>query len=144
MTVGVVTLGGLTFNAGPDSDGDEFAIGEIVGWDGGAVEQVMVERPLSDGAVVAHGRRTARALSLSGHASGSSIQDGFRARRKFEAAIDSLITADGTLTVDEGDDVYSLTVRLAAQPDTRQAGPYGIEFDIPLIAPDPTKTPAGS
>lgn len=139
MTVGVVTLGGLTFNAGPDADGDEFSVGEIPGWDGAGVEQISVERPLSDGAVVVHGRRTSRALSLSGHASGSTIQDGFRARRKFEAAIDSLITADGTLTVDEGDAIYSLTVRLAAQPNTRQAGPYGIEFDIPLIAANPVK-----
>jgi len=144
MTVGVVTLGGLTFNDGPDSDGDQFSIGEISGWDGSGVEQISVERPLSDGAVVAHGRRTSRALALAGHASGSTIQDGFRARRKFEAAIDSLITADGTLTVDEGDDVYSLTVRLAGQPSTRQAGPYGIEFDIPLIAANPAKAVVGS
>jgi hypothetical protein len=144
MATGVVTLGGLTFNAGPDSDGDLFAIGEIVGWDGPGVEQIAVERPLSDGAVIALGRRTSRPLSLSGHASGSSIENGFRARRKLAAAMDALITADGTLTVDEGDTTYSLTVRLAAQPDTRRAGPYGIEFEIPLIAADPVKTPAGS
>lgn len=144
MTVGVVTLGGLTFNAGADSDGDQFAIGEIAGWDSPGVEQVLVERPLSDGAVIAHGRRAARPLSLAGHASGSTIANGFRARRKFEAAIDSLITADGTLTVDEGDTTYSLTVRLAAQPDTRQAGPYGIEFEIPLTAANPAKSVVGS
>jgi len=139
MTVGVVTLGGLTFNDGPDSDGDEFAVGEIAGWDGPVVEQISVERPLSDGAVVVRGRRTARALSVAGHASGSTIENGFRARRKLEAAIDSLVTADGTLAVDEGSETYSLTVRLAGQPNTRQAGPYGIEFDIPLIAADPVK-----
>lgn len=140
MTVGVVTLGGLTFNAGPDSDGDRFVIGEIAGWDGSGVEQISVERPISDGAVMAHGRRTSRPLSLSGHASGSTIEDGFRARRKLEAAIDSLITVDGTLAVNEGPVTSSLTVRLAGQPNTRQlAGNYGIEFDIPLIAANPVK-----
>ena len=144
MAVGVVTLGGLTFNGGPDGDGDQFAIGEIPGWDSPGVEQVLVERPLSDGAVVAHGRRTSRALALSGHATGSTIANGFRARRKLAAAIDSLITADGTLTVDEGDTTYSLTVRLAAEVDTRQAGPYGIEFEIPLIAANPAKAVVGS
>src|SRR5687767_1639165 len=144
MATGVVTLGGLTFNAGPDSDRDLFAIGEIAGWDSPGVEQVLVERPLSDGAVVAHGRRAARALSLSGHASGSTIEAGFRARRKLAAAIDALITADGTLTVDEGDTTYSLTVRLAAEADTRRAGPFGVEFEIPLIAANPAKAVVGS
>lgn len=142
MAVGVVTLGGLTFNGGPDSDGDLFSVAEIAGWDSPGVEQVMVERPLSDGAVIAHGRRTARGLVVAGHASGSTIANGFRARRKLETAIDSLITADGTLTVDEGDTTRSLTVRLAAELDTSQAGPYGIEFEIPLIAANPAKTPA--
>jgi hypothetical protein len=139
MAVGVVTLGGITFNAGPDSDGDQFTISEIAGWDSPGVEQILVERPLSDGAVVAHGRRTSRPLSAAGHASGSTIANGFRARRKLEAAIDSLITADGTIAVDEGGTTYALTVRLAAEVDTRQAGPYGIEFEIPLIAANPTK-----
>jgi hypothetical protein len=144
MAVGVVTLAGLTFNAGPDSDGDQFAIGEIAGWDSPGVEQVMVERPLTDGAVIAHGRRRARALSLSGHASGSTIANGFRARRKLAAAIDTLITAPGTLTVDEGDVTYSLAVRLAAEVDTSQAGPYAVEFEIPLIAANPAKAVVGS
>lgn len=140
MTIGVITLGGLTFNAGPDSDGDRFVIGDIAGWDGTGVEQAAVERPLSTGAVVVHGRRTARALALSGHASGSTIQNGFRARRKLAAALDSIITADGTLAVDEGSGTYSLTVRLAGQPNTRQLpGNLGVEFDIPLTAANPVK-----
>jgi hypothetical protein len=141
LTVGVVTLNGLTFNDGPDSDGDRFVIGEIPGWDGPGVEQISVERPLSDGAVVVRGRRSARALSVSGHASGSTIENGFRARRKLADAVDALVTADGTLTVDEGSATYSLTVRLAGQPNTRQLpGNLGVEFDIPLTAADPTKS----
>ena len=82
---------------------------------------------------------------LSGHASSNSIAGGFRARRKLAAAADALIDADGgTLTVDEGDDTYSLTVWLADRLDTRQAGPYGVEFSIALTAADPAKEIVGS
>lgn len=144
MAAGVVTLGSLTFNAGPDSDGDRFVVGEIAGWEGAGVEQTSLERPLSDGAIVGRGRRASRAVTLVGHASSSTLTGMWRARRKLAAACDALITASGTLSVDEGDDIYTLSVRLAGSPDTRQAGPYGIEFSINLIAADPAKTPTGS
>lgn len=139
MPVGVVTLAGLTFNNGPDGDGDRFVIGEIDGWDGPGVEQTGFERPLADGAIVGRGRRTSRAVALYGHASGTTITNGFRARRKLADALDTIITADGTLTVDEGTAIYSLTVRLADQPDTRQAGPFAVEFSISLVAANPAK-----
>lgn len=140
MPAGVVTLGTLTFNAGPDSDGDRFVVGEIIGWEGAGIEQTMLQRPLSDGAVFGRGRRTSRAIVLSGHASSSTLEGMWRARRKLAAGCDALIDASGTLTVDEGTATYSLTVRLADAPDTRQAGPYGVEFSITLIAANPAKT----
>lgn len=140
MATGVITLGSLTFNGGPDSDGDRFVIGEIDGWEGTGVEQTALERPLSDGAIVGRGRRASRAVVLIGHASSSTLEGMWRARRKLAAACDALITASGTLSVDEGDDTYTLTVRLADTPDTRQAGPYGVEFSIRLVAADPAKT----
>lgn len=141
MGTSAITLGGITFNNGPDGDGDRFVIGEIDGWDGPGIEQRSVERPLSTGAVVASGRRASRPLVLAGHASGTTIENMWRARRKLAAAVDTLVTADGTLTVDEGATTYSLTVRLADQLRTRQAGPYAVEFEISLIAANPTKTP---
>lgn len=139
MATGEITLGTLTFNAGPDTDGDIFRVGEIDGWDGGGVEQTMLERPLSDGAIVGRGRRTARAIALTGHAAGDSLAGMWRARRKLEDACDALIAASGTLAVDEGDDTYALSVRLVDR-DTRQAGPYAVEFSIRLVAADPVKT----
>lgn len=140
MAAGVITLGSLTFNSGPDSDGDRFTIGEISGWEGGGVEQTMLERPLSDGAIVGRGRRTSRAIVLSGHASSNSLTGMWRARRKLAAACDALVTSSGTLSVDEGSATYALTVRLADAPDTRQAGPYAVEFSINLVAANPVKT----
>lgn len=140
MAAGVITLGALTFNDGPDEDGDRFVIGELSGWEGAGVEQTNLERPLSDGAITGRGRRTSRAIGLYGHASSSTLTGMWRARRKLADACDALIAADGTLTVDEGDDdVYALTVRLASQVDTRQAGPYAVEFSISLVAADPEK-----
>lgn len=140
MAAGAITLGSLTFNSGPDSDGDRFVVGQIDGWEGAGVEQTMLERPLSDGAIVGRGRRTARAIALSGHASSSTLSGMWRARRKLAAACDALVTASGTLTVDEGDESYSVSVRLADAPDTRQAGPYAVEFSIRLVAADPAKS----
>ena len=140
MPAGVITLGTLTFNAGPDGDGDRFVIGEIAGWEGPGIEQTALERPLSDGAIVGRGRRTSRAVTLYGHASSNTLTGMWRARRKLAAACDALVTANGTLTVDEGSGTYALTVRLAGGVDTRQAGPYAVEFAINLIAANPAKT----
>ncbi len=140
MTVGVVTLGGITFNAGPDSDGDRFTVSDVEGWWSAPAELVTVDKPLGAGSVIAYGRTPARALSVIGHASGSTIQNGFRAARKLEAAVAGMVTADGTLTVDEGSAVYQLTVRVAGTMDVRRAGPYAIEFAIDLLAVSPAKT----
>lgn len=140
MPAGVITLGTLTFNAGPDVDGDRFVIGEIAGWESAGVEQTGLERPLSDGAIVGRGRRTSRAVTLVGHASSNTLTGMWRARRKLAAACDALVAASGTLSVDEGSATYALTVRLAGAVDTRQAGPYGVEFAINLVAADPVKT----
>jgi hypothetical protein len=139
VTVGVVTFGGLTFNNGPDSDGDRFVIGDIAGWWAPTIELVAVERPVSDGSVVAHGRQAARALVVSGHASGDTIEHGMRAARKLETAVASLIGSDTTMTVDEGSATYELTVRASGMRAGR-AGPNAVEFEVDLLAADPAKT----
>jgi hypothetical protein len=139
MAVGAVTFGGLTFNSGLDSDGDRFVVGEIDGWWAPTIELVTVERPVSDGAVVAHGRLAARALVVAGHASGTTIQNGLRAARKLETAVSGLVSANGTMTVNEGSATYQLTVR-ASGMRSRRAGPYGVEFEVDLVAATPAKT----
>lgn len=136
----VVTLAGITFNDGPDGDGDEFVISDVEGWDSPGVELVIIEKPLSDGAVIAHGRRASRSLSLSGYAIGETIADVARARRKLATAANGIITADGTMVVDEGDATYSLTVRMAAPLRTRQHTAQSVRFDMSLVAVNPAKT----
>lgn len=139
MAAGVVTLGDITFNAGPDGDGDRFTCGEVMGWYAPSVELVVIERPLSAGGVIAHSRLASRALSVVGHASGTTIANGFRAASKIEALVTMLVDSEQLLTVDEGPEVLGLMVRAASAPDIRRAGPYAIEFAIDLIATDPIK-----
>lgn len=143
MTVSEVRLAGLAFNSGPDGDGDEFIISDVEGWDGPGVEQVTVERPISDGAVLVLGRQTARTVVITGWVVAVPENMG-RARRKLAVAMASIVGANGTLAVDEEDDTYTLTVRLAQGLRTKQAGPVAITFEATLLAADPAKTPSGS
>jgi len=143
MAVTEVRLAGLTFNSGPDSDGDEFFVEDVDGWDGTGVELVTVERPISDGAILVRARRTSRTLTISGCVVASAHGQLGRARHKLEAAMDSIVTADGTFAVDQDDGTWTLAVRLAQRLRTRSAGDLAITFEADLLAADPTKT-AGS
>jgi len=142
MAAVVVRLAGLTFNDGPDGDGDLFVISDIDGWDAPGIEQIVVERPISDGGINVRARRTTWALTLSGWVLAASSMGA--ARRKLADALDDIVTSDGTLSVDEDDGTYELTVRLAQRLRTRQASDLAITFEADLIAVTPTKTPTGS
>lgn len=144
MAVTGITLAGLAFNDGPDGDGDEFIVSDVEGWDGAGVEVVAVERPLSAGALLVRGRQASRVLTVSGWVVASSGAHLGRARRKLEVAFDGIITADGTFEVEQDDDTYTLTVRLAQALRTRSAGSMAISFEADLIAVDPVKTVDGS
>lgn len=144
MAVTEVTLAGLTFNSGPDGDGDEFIISDVDGWDGSGVELVSVERPLSAGGVLVRGRKASRTLTVAGWAIASSDAHLGRARRKLEVAFDGIITSDGTLEVDEDDATWILTVRLAQQLRTRSVGGIAVTFEADLIAVSPAKASGGS
>lgn len=138
MGAPVIRLAGLTFNDGPDTDGDEFFISDIAGWDCPDVQQVLVDRPISAGAVIARSRVGAWALTLSGWVVAATSMGG--ARRKLANAIAGIVTSDGTLSVDEDDGTYELTVRLAQRPRTRQEADNAISFEVDLIGVDPTKS----
>lgn len=144
MTVTEVRLAGLTFNSGPDSDGDEFIVSDVDGWDGPNIEQITVERPLSAGAVTVNGREASRVLTVSGWVVASDGTHLGRARRKLETALGGIVTTDGTFEVDEDDGTWQLTVRLAQRLRTRSGGSVSISFDADLVAADPAKTLAGS
>lgn len=139
MAVTSITLAGLTFNNGPDGDGDEFIISDVDGWDGGGVELITVEKPLSAGAVLVRARKASRTLTISGWVVADSGAHLGRARRKLETAFDGIITTDGTFTVNQDDDTYALTVRLAQSLRTRSVGSVAITFEADLLAVNPAK-----
>lgn len=135
---GDITLGGITFGGAPDGDGDRFVVGEIDGWELPGVSLTLVDRPIEAGAVVARARYTAQAITLAGHGISQTPAGVWRVRNKLAAACD-LVTTGGTLTVEEPSGVVSIDVRLADTLRCRRAGPYAVEFEISLVAPDPVK-----
>lgn len=140
MAVTEVRLAGLTFNSGADGDGDEFIVSEVDGWDSPGVEVIAVERPVSDGAVIAFGRRASRPLTFSGWVVASGPEHLGRARRKLEVAFNGIVTANGTLAVDQDDDTWELTVRLVQALRTKSVGNMAVTFEAGLLAANPAKT----
>ena len=135
-----VRLGSITFkaaSAAADGDGDRFTVRDLPGWTGAQVEIVSVEKPISDGAVLVRGRHTARSLSIVGHGIAANADSVWRVRNKLEAVVEP--DADFTLYVDEPTGTKTLTVRLADALRVRPVGPKTVEFEIPLIAVNPTK-----
>lgn len=140
MAVTEVRLAGLTFNSGPDADGDEFVISEIDGWDDDGAALITVEKPQSDGAILVRARRPARALTVTGWVVASSDAHLGRARRKLEVAMSSIVTANGNLDVDQDDDTWRLVVRRAQRLRSRTVGGVAITFEVDLLAVSPAKT----
>lgn len=135
-----VRLGSITFraaSAAADSDGDRFTVRDLPGWTGAPTEIVAVEKPISNGAVMVRGRYTARPVTIIGHAIAANADAVWRVRSKLEAVVQP--GADSTLYVDEPTGTKTLTVRLADSLRIRPAGPKTVEFEIPLIAVNPTK-----
>lgn len=135
-----VRLGSITFkaaSAAPDGDGDRFTVRGLPGWTGAPVQIVSVEKPISDGAVLVRGRFTARSLSIVGHGIAANADGVWRVRTKLEACVEP--DTDATLYVDEPTGTKTLTVRLSDSLRIRPVGPKTVEFEIPLIAVNPTK-----
>lgn len=134
-------LGSITFKAAgaaADGDGDRFTLRDLPGWTGADVELVKVERPIADGAVLVRGRYTARPVSIIGHGIAANADGIWRVRNKLEAV--ATPGADITLYVDEPTGTKTLVVRLADSLRVRTVGASRVvEFEIPLIAVNPTK-----
>ena len=133
-------LGSITFKAAGaagDGDGDRFTLRDLPGWTGAPVDIISVEKPVSDGAVLVRGRHTARPVSIVGHGIAANADVVWRVRSKLEACVTA--GADSTLYVDEPTGTKTLTVRLSNSLRVRVVGPKTVEFEIPLIAVNPTK-----
>lgn len=136
-----VTLGSIVFGGPADSDGDRFTLRDLIGWTTPAPDLVLVDRPLSDGAVVAHSRYKPRTVIISGHGIATTPSTLWRVRSKLAAAA-NLVTTSGTLTVAEPSATFTLAVWLGEAVRDRAVGPRVIDFEITLVAPDPAKVPS--
>lgn len=138
--MGFVRLGTFVFED-VDVDGDAFYVTDLDGWTGTPVDLASVEKPVSDGAVVAYARRRGRAVTISGIGVAATAGGWARLRNKLETLCDGLVATPATLQVDEpGGGTKALTVRLADGLRVRRRGPMAVDFDIPLLAPNPAKT----
>lgn len=132
-----VELGSIIFGGPPDDDGDRFTLRDLLGWTSPPVDLVLVERPLSDGAVVSHSRYKSRTVIISGHGIAPTPDDIWRVRAKLAAMADG--ATGTTMVVNEPTDSFTLSVWLSEAVRDRAVGPRVIDFEITLMAPDPAK-----
>ncbi len=152
MAAVVVTLGGITFgNSTPDANGATWNVSEIDGWDSPDLRSSLLDLPGHDRQALGPVLHRARALSLKGVCETPTDAIYWLSKAKLSTAT-LLTTTDGTLTVAETA-TKKIAVRRAGRVLMRPLGGlHGIEFEIPLIAPDPrilantatTITPGGT
>lgn len=135
-------LGSIIFGGPADSDGDRFTLRDLQGWASPPADLILVERPITAGAVAVRGRWKARTIVIVGHGIAPNAAGVWRIRNKLGTEADTALYDDDVLlTVTEpGPVVYTVGVRLAEGVKDRPAGPRALEFEITLVAPDPTKT----
>lgn len=113
------------------------------GWEGGPVRTVLEPKTAAAGAILAESQRDARSLVLYGSCSGPSIAAKWEALADLEAVINAMVTADGTLTVEEPRSpvvTKTLTVRYSDRLRVEHTSPISFRFQLPLTAVDPVKT----
>ena len=135
-------LGSLTFrrhDSAADADGDRFILGALDGIESPEVDLVLAPRQ-PHGSYIGRARYGPRSVYLKGHAVASSMDNLWRTRRKLAAASD-LVVASGTFFVDEPSPSapVQMSVRRLEPIVLRPVSPIAVEFEIPLVAPDPRK-----
>lgn len=126
----------------PSEDG-EFWVTDVEGWYGGVgVENSDAQRKIGHGFLSAPARRSARAITLKGVLS----MPGMEAREIAARFISGLVWDGGLGTLAVAADnglVLTALVRLDGAPKTTLLGDSAVEFEVPLVAPDPfLKSPA--
>ena len=120
----------------PSEDG-EFWVTDIEGWYGGVgVENSDAQRKIGHGFLSAPARRSARTITLKGALN----MPGMEAREIAARFISGLVWDGGlgSLTVaTENGLVLTARVRLDGAPKTTLLGDSAVEFEVPLVAPDP-------
>lgn len=133
-----VDLGVLQFNQEPDSNGVEWWLEDLSGWDSPQLREDLDDRPLAHGAHRGTSYYGARELTLSGHlvsAYGAAARD---------AAVEELVFVTDLTDVDALLVVHELpgkqvSVRRSGRPRLEVLSPFAARFEVDLTAADPRK-----
>lgn len=137
-------LNGKTFNGIADADGLAWRVEDVEGWDSPDVELTVQENTGDDGGEVTRARLRPRSLVVRGSIVGPTIQSPWTARTRV-AKLANLVRTPGLLIVKEDPPEVDkqVTAHLEGRIRTKIVGKRTIDFEIPLLAPDPRKYATG-
>lgn len=133
------SIGNITFDNSLHTHGLRFVLEDVEGWDAPEVVIDSVPRAESDGSFVTKGRYSHREVVLRGTAYGNGLESPWRAREFIMQQVGGAVRGPKDLFYTDSVGTKFLSVHLNGRVRTERAGPYGITFEIPMIAPDPRK-----
>lgn len=133
-------LGGIIFDpdAGPDANGIEWIISELDGWDSPELRQNLLNPTTIHGQVIGESLYGGRAMTATGWICVPNEASFWTARNTLAAAT-NLVSTEGTLIVRETPPKKCQVRRAGKLRMRNHDDVYVVEFEIPLIAPDPRK-----
>lgn len=140
MAATVWSLGTISFNSGADGSGVEWWADVPMGWSTPTSTARAIDRVTAVGSVIVGARAGHRALLVSNaHVVAPSRTARWAAQNALEAVVEGLITTAASLSVVEPAGTKSLQVRYLSGFVLRVRSAVAFEFDLPLVAPSPTK-----
>lgn len=133
-----IDFGDLAFNSyEPDSDGCEWYVTGLEGWDSPATRQGAVEPTTRHGQVMAKGLLAARAMTFAGIVKAPTLATHYESKERLQAAANNLYAPRPFLVTEDAQ--RAVSVVRAGRLRMAQAGIRAFTFELPLICPDPLK-----
>ena len=136
-TTVLVDVGAQTFNGPRDADGVEWSVASVAGWEGGGADLETSGMSSADGDAVGRHRMRGRSLVVAGTVATPPEQH-WPAKYVLEGLVNNL-HATRDLVVHEPGGAKVVRYVRGGQPRIRQEAARVIEFELPLLCPDPRK-----
>lgn len=136
-TTVLVDVGAQSFNGLRDVNGVEWSVASVAGWEGGGADLATEGMAGADGDAVGRHRLRGRSLVVAGTVSTPPEQH-WSAFYTLTALVNNL-HAPRDLVVHEPDGAKVVRYIRGGQPRIRQEAARVIEFELPLLCPDPRK-----
>lgn len=141
MAATVWSLSTISFNSGADGSGVEWWAEVPMGWSTPTSTARALDRVTAAGSVIVGARVGHRSLLVSNaHVVAPSKTARWAAQNALEATVEGLIATAAALSVVEPTATKTLQVRYLSGFIVRVRSAVAFEFDLPLVAPSPTKT----